>query len=385
MTQSFTTMGNPTSWRRHWTTLLLSIATLVGATRHASAQHFDVLVQVVDGRLATGSADVFSDEWSLGRQVYSYEFDSDYAVTDPGFNTLTATSPSMPAGASALPGNSPLGWDFLPMKIDGSLANLFYWNGAGSSEEEVDFGALPGPDYKFELYGRTAAAGVDGSPLVVPGNVINNTGSNGSLHTHRSFYLDSGNLNAVTTPDDGIYLASMRLKMPGLDSSQPIYFVFGTPGSTLAALQAAETWVTDRVTELAPDFNADFNDDFVVDGADFLIWQRNLGAQNALLSSGDADRDGIVGPGDLDVWRDEFGLSLESYPGVASPPLTLASHAVPEPSAMLLSLIALGLSSSAFRSTPLRLGGGHKAGNALDVFSAPYTPRRNREVRHLVG
>ncbi len=351
-----TPLRDRTPWRRHWATLLLSIAAFVGAARHANAQHFDVLVQVVDGRLATGSADVFSNEWSLGRRVYSYEFDSDYAVTDPGFNTLIATSPSMPAGASALPGNSPLGWDFLPMKIDGVLANLFYWDGAGSSQQDVDFGALPGPDYKFELYGRTAAAGVDGSPLVVPGNVINNTGSNGSLHTHRSFYLDSGNFNAVTTPADGIYLASMRLTMPGLDSSQPLYFVFGTPGSTLAALQAAETWVTERVTELAPDFNADFNDDFVVDGADFLIWQRNLGSENALLSSGDADRDGVVGPGDLNVWRDEFGLSLDTFPGVLSPPSNSASHAVPEPSAALLSLIALAVTRSALCSPRLRRG-----------------------------
>lgn len=328
---------------RRCATTLLSLAALVSMTCHASAQHFDVLVQVVDGRLATGSADVFSDEWSLGRRVYSYEFDSDYAVTDPGFNTLIAASPAMPAGASALPGNAPLGWDFLPMKIDGVLSNLFYWDGAGSGAQDVDFGDLPGPDYKFELYGRTQAGGVNGSPVVVPGDVINITGSNGSLHAHRSFYLDSGNLNTVTTPADGIYLASMRLTMPGLDSSQPIYFVFGTPGSTLAALQAAETWVTNRVDELAPDFNADFNGDFVVDGADFLIWQRNLGASNAFLTAGDADRDGVVGAGDLAVWQEEFGLSLETFPGALSmPPASIATQAVPEPSVAVLAIIAMG-------------------------------------------
>jgi hypothetical protein len=82
-----------------------------------------------------------------------------------------------------------------------------------------------------------------------------------------------------------------------------------------------------------------------------------LGAQNALLSSGDADRDGIVDPGDLDVWRDEFGLSLESFPGVASPPLTPASHAVPEPSAALLALIALAAGRSAYCSPRLGRGG----------------------------
>ena len=105
--------------------------------------------------------------------------------------------------------------------------------------------------------------------------------------------------------------------------------------------------MTNRVTELAPDFSADFNDDFVVDGADFLIWQRNLGAENALLSSGDADRDGVVGPGDLAVWSGEFGLSLDTFPGVVSPPSNPASHAVPEPSALLLAMIALGVCRSA--------------------------------------
>jgi hypothetical protein len=250
----------------------------------------------------------------------------------------------------ALPGSTPLRWDFLPLKIDGSMQNLFYWNGSGATEGEVAFGALPGPDYRLDVYGRDNTIGVDGSPTVVAGDVINNTGSNGSLHTHRFFYLDSGNQNATTAPADGIYLTSMRLKMTGLDASQPIYFVFGTPGSTLAALRAAETWVTNRAAELAPDFNADFNDDFVVDGADFLIWQRNLGATNAPLSAGDADRDGVVGTGDLAIWRNEFGLSLETYPGAQStPPASIPSLPVPEPSAWLLAIIAAVIRRSGFQ------------------------------------
>lgn len=113
---------------------------------------------------------------------------------------------------------------------------------------------------------------------------------------------------------------SIRAKMTGLDASALIYFVIGTPGSTLAALQAAETWVNNRVDDLAPDFSADFNGDWSVDGSDFLIWQRNFGATNALLTAGDADRDGLVGAGDLAVWKEEFGLSLETFTGA---PLTL--------------------------------------------------------------
>jgi hypothetical protein len=336
-------MKTPIPKRGHCIPLLVVVA-LICATRSAAAQHADVLVQAVDGRVATGSADFDSGSWTLGRRVFSAEFSSIFSVSNPGFNSLAASSASLPAGAAALPGSTALRWDFLPMKIDGVLSNLLYWHGAGSTEASVDFGDLPGPDHRLELYGRDNIVGVDGSLAVVPGDVINNTSSTGALHTHRFFYLDSGNQNATTTPADGIYLTSMRLSTAGLDPSPPIYIVFGTPGSTLAALRAAESWVTNRVADLAPDFSADFNDDFAVDGADFLIWQRNLGAENALLSSGDADRDGVVGPGDLDVWRDEYGLSLNTFPGVASPPSNPASHAVPEPSALLLAMIALGVS-----------------------------------------
>ena len=326
---------------------LFRFATVVGGllafiADSAQAQHADVLVQVVDGRLATGSADFDSGVWTLGKRVYSAEFSSIFSVNDPGFNALATGSPSLPAGAAALPGSTSLRFDFLPLKIDGTLRNLFYWNGNGATEGEVAFGALPGPDYRLEVYGRDNIVGVDGSPSFVPGDVINNTGSNGSLHTHRFFYLDSGNQNATTTPVDGIYLMSMRLKMAAVDAAQPAYFVFGTPGSTLAALRAAETWVTNREDELAPDFDADFNGDFVVDGADFLIWQRNLGASNALLTAGDADRDGVVGTGDLAVWQEEFGLSLDSFPGATTTlPTQMATHAVPEPSVAVLALIAM--------------------------------------------
>lgn len=326
---------------------LLRFATVVGSllalmANGAHAQHADVLVQVVDGRLATGSADFDSGTWTIGKRVYSAEFSSVFSVNNPGFNALAAGSPSLPAGAAALPGSTSLRFDFLPLKIDGTLQNLFYWNGNGATEGEVAFGALPGPDHRLEVYGRDNIVGVDGSPSFVPGDVINNTGSNGSLHTHRFFYLDSGNQNATTTPADGIYLMSMRLRMTGIDAAQPAYFVFGTPGSTLAALRAAETWVTNRENELAPDFDADFNGDFVVDGADFLIWQRNLGASNALLTAGDADRDGVVGAGDLAVWQEEFGLSLDSFPGATTIlPTQMATHAVPEPSVAVLALIAM--------------------------------------------
>lgn len=70
--------------------------------------------------------------------------------------------------------------------------------------------------------------------------------------------------------------------------------------------------------------HADFNEDGDVDGADFLTWQRGVGAATAApFSQGDANRDRAVDGADLAVWRSQFG----------TPTLALA---VPEPASMAL-------------------------------------------------
>lgn len=77
--------------------------------------------------------------------------------------------------------------------------------------------------------------------------------------------------------------------------------------------------------------SADFNQNQLVDGADFLIWQRGFGNGNS-LAQGDADGDGVVDGDDLAVWRANFGNL-----GIAS-----ATATVPEPATALL-----GISSAA--------------------------------------
>ncbi|HMO87479.1 MAG TPA: DUF4623 domain-containing protein, partial [Lacipirellulaceae bacterium] len=77
--------------------------------------------------------------------------------------------------------------------------------------------------------------------------------------------------------------------------------------------------------EVAAD-NADFNGDGVVDGADFLIWQRGLGSSGAALADGDANGDGNVNDLDLSVWQAQYLAG-----GAAA-----AAGAVPEPTSGLL-------------------------------------------------
>ncbi len=69
----------------------------------------------------------------------------------------------------------------------------------------------------------------------------------------------------------------------------------------------------------------DYNRDRSVDGADFLIWQRSLGATDLpVFSDADGNGDGVVGQGDYDVWRENFG---NTFSGVASADVILSEMA----------------------------------------------------------
>jgi hypothetical protein len=76
----------------------------------------------------------------------------------------------------------------------------------------------------------------------------------------------------------------------------------------------------------------DFDGDGDVDGADFVAWQTNFPtASGATLAQGDADGDGDVDGADFVVWQTNFPFT----PGAGAAP-------VPEPSAWMLALVALG-------------------------------------------
>ena len=110
-------------------------------------------------------------------------------------------------------------------------------------------------------------------------------------------------------------LANIRIKL----------VVFNTNGTGLARLDY------DQVTGLAPAIeDADFNNDNIVDGADFLIWQRNFGV-GATLPQGDANDSGGVDAADLAIWKAKFG-TVGSIAAVA---------AVPEPAAGILASLGI--------------------------------------------
>lgn len=311
------------------------LAVCVGTT--AQAQHLDVQVQSVNGRLTTGAADFENGGFTLGRRVWTQFFNSAYAVNSPGFNAGGTNTGVIPPGSDALPGGTALSWDFLPMKVGATTSNFLYWN-AIESPASVQFGPAPGPDYSLSLFGEDdARSAADGSAALVPGGTIDTTAADGFAHVHRYFFLDNDrddNNSTVAAP--GAYMIALRLRMEELDRSDPFYLVWGTPTTPAAALLAASSWVQDRVDQLAPNFSADFDGDLDVDGADLLTWQRGLGTTgDARQHQGDATGDGVVDGNDLGSWNNAFGMSLEAFPGV---PTTASSASVPEPLSLQLTL-----------------------------------------------
>lgn len=319
----------------------LSCALLFCVACPADAQHSDVLVAGVEGRLTSGDADFDTAMWRLGARVYTEQFDSDYAITDPGWNTLGVGSPAMPAGAESLPANTALEWDFVPLKIDGQSAGLFYWDGTG----EVEFGGLPGPGYALSLQslemGVSKFFHADSSDELVPGAVLDSTDGIGSMHRHRFFFLDDGDGDFDTNPADGVYLVSIRTRMEGLDRSRPSYFAFGSLGSSPEMIAQAERWIDTVADDLAPDFSADFDGDLGVDVDDLTSWVNGYGTAGSAAQqiAGDANYDDVVGGADFLMWQQQAGASISTFTGATSPlPPLRGLLQVPEPSGVAIFL-----------------------------------------------
>ena len=86
--------------------------------------------------------------------------------------------------------------------------------------------------------------------------------------------------------------------------------------------------------------DADFDGDYLVNGNDFLAWQRGYGV-GTTAAEGDANDDAAVDGTDLLVWQDQFGQDRTPAAAVA---------AVPEPgAASLVSIAILGLLAAHWR------------------------------------
>lgn len=132
-----------------------------------------------------------------------------------------------------------------------------------------------------------------------------------------------GNIFARAAATDGAYPNLLPNGSPvtgALDESRYAYRLVLGPTAMLAEIPRGVITVTSDMV--------DFNTDGLVDGADFMIWQRGVGMLNPTHADGDADFDGKVDGADLELWKVYVAENwIQSTP---------AAGAVPEPSSSAL-------------------------------------------------
>jgi hypothetical protein len=249
------------------------LAVLLVGTALAQDVHYDVFVTSSGTRLVIGgyddaatTAEVPDGQMRVfgGEVVPATGTAAPYESAspgEPGFRAATQSflnnaSLTTPAGVyTALPAATPLTFSFLPITIGSDSRNLFYWDGTGA----VAF-APAADSVSLDLTkqgGGGWTAGITGTSAgTIPGNTIQSTssgGSAGTVHTH----LFTSIAKAGSAPDQGFYLYSLELGMTGLQSSEPLYFVFGaldpdalTPAQLTdfeTAHGLAEVWVENNL------------------------------------------------------------------------------------------------------------------------------------------
>jgi hypothetical protein len=233
---------------------------------------------------------------------------------------------------------------------------LFYWNGQdgdgvpGFTPADVQFGPIPTPDYRLTLLDfNNGIHSVDGTNTIVPGGKIAKAAADGFVHQHLFFSLQDNDGNSSTLPVDGLYLIAMRLKLPGLADSLPVFMVFGTPGSSLSAEDdAAVPWVKQQLS-----IPGDYNQNGVVDAADYVLWRKTLNSSVSPQGSGaDGNSNGSIEAEDLTFWRQHFGQASQIIVNTASGAGTSEGvffGSVPEPTTAWLLLLATVMASGQIR------------------------------------
>ncbi|MBX3432101.1 MAG: PEP-CTERM sorting domain-containing protein [Pirellulales bacterium] len=227
-------------------------------------------------------------------------------------------------------------------RFDGLEAGLFVYDATGTTQlfNSLDasrtllgdpaandifaqtFGIAVSPDQKWLAVAiNRSDVGViplvDGIPDIANRMVVDTTTSDTEFSTRDIAFDAAGNIHYVS-------------------SGQGRYRVLAPGGHTVATTSWNGTEFVFDVQTLGGSGgdNADFDFSDLVDGSDFLTWQRNNGISDGTAdrTDGDATGEGNVNGDDLAVWALQYGTNPNAAPPIA---------AVPEPASIALLGIAL--------------------------------------------
>jgi hypothetical protein len=253
------------------------------------------------------------------------------------FNSYKIWAGGQQAGSASAPavGDKRFGWDYKDFKSDGGVGDVYYniVIPAGSTASELS----------VVLAWNAKVTDLNPAPAIFSPSVA------------------LPNLNLKLFDSSGGFLGSMLSEsISAVDNVEHIYATNLGPGTYTLAVSGAANWDYGLAWRTATAFDvasADFDGDGEVGGSDVLTWQRGLGTLvNATHAQGDADGDGDVDAADLAV----IGGQVTGPPALAalvqSMARALASGSslgaislVPEPSGVLLAVIAAGALTRAAR------------------------------------
>ena len=214
------------------------------------------------------------------------------------------------------------GWDYQNRKADSAVGDLYY-------NFEVPVGSTAS---ELSIMLNWNAKITDLDPSV---NVF--TPSESLQNLDLRFY-NSTNSFMGTLVDQSI---------SSVDNVEHIYLTDLDPGTYTLKVTGAANWDYGLAWRMSTTFNspnADFNGDGIVDGADFMVWQRNSSKLvNASNADGDADGDGDVDADDLTILNSLYGTS------VAPPMSASVVAAVPEPASVALAVAGIAALGVAHR------------------------------------
>jgi hypothetical protein len=186
--------------------LLVAIVALA-ISDGATAQHFDIFISrpAAGTKTIVGGADVGSATYDDTTRVFEVELGTvagEYLALEPGANHPNLNDPvtAYPSSAAGLQPGDELLLEEQDFSVNSNVDDLFYWNGTG----HVSFSPA------------TADFRMDGSdPLG------STAGLGGAFDDHPFLVVDSAAI-------PGVYLASLRGTVVGIDPSEPIYLVMGS-------------------------------------------------------------------------------------------------------------------------------------------------------------
>ena len=296
------------------------------------------MVQQSSGQLVTGVANLDNNTFTIPNRVYTRNLLSNFRSADPGYFSLNEGNPLLPA--DPLPAATDLLWDFLPMTVEQSISNLFYWDGLddgqnGLDADDVDFSRPDDTNLKVINNGTFTA---DGSDQMVSGGLVATTAFDGSIHKHPAFRVET--LDA-TPPAEGVYLVSKQVRMEGIATSEPFFIAFRTSTIGNDSLVAAADWIETHIPMLTspPTLIGDFNGDSMVNIADYPLWRDHLGDvdESEINFNGDGDN---VAVSDYSLWHSHFGNFSPALGNTAK-----SATAIPEPNTATLVLLAAAITT----------------------------------------